>query len=548
MPRWTLRPETAAWLVAGYLVFALNIPVLQHLYGSVAPRSLYDWLFLAVVVFNFLAVFALLLGIFATKRTFLPVAGTLVLITALVSFPMLEYGIVFSSGMIRNFLETDTAEARDLINVRAIGYVLALGVVPAMVLSRIDIASRPLREELRFKALSGVAIVATMLVVTYPFFMNITSVFREHNVLRLKVAPYSAIVGAVTHWRRTHEVAAIPIEPIGADARKAAAPAPAAASRKLVVLVIGETARAQNFSLLGYERPTNPKLAAIPGVVAYSASTSCGTATAYSVPCMFSGLGRSHFDQYASARREGLLDVLKHASVNVLWRDNQGGCKGVCARVANESVVKGPHTHPELGDPLDENLLIGLDPWIDAQTGDAVLVLHMMGSHGPAYYRRYPQTREVFTPACHDTQFSRCTRETIVNAYDNTIAYTDHVLAELIALLARRDARGLPSAMIYVSDHGESLGEKGIYLHGMPFALAPKEQTHVPLISWFSPRFQRQTGLDLTCVMAGRSAPTSHDNLFHTVLGMLDIETSLRAPNLDLYAACRQTAKAGASD
>ncbi len=549
LPRWTLRPETAAWLIAGYGVLALNIPFLRHLYTSVSPRTLYEWAFLLVVVFDLIALFALFLGAFASRWLFKPVAAVMLLLAAMTSHPMLEYGIVFNAEMIRNMLETNGPEARDLVTPRSIGFVLAFAVVPIVLLTRLTISPRPFWSELRFKAISCAALVAAMLIVTYPFIMNITSVFREHNVLRLKLAPYSAIAGAVTHARRSVATNAIPIEPIGRDARKIATPTQAPlSSRKLVVVVVGETARAQNFSLLGYERPTNPRLAAIPGLVAYSSSTSCGTATAYSVPCMFSGIGRRDFDQYASARREGLLDVLKHAGVTVRWRDNQGGCKGVCARVSTESVVDGPHKHPELNDPLDENLLSDLDPWIDGQTGDAVLVLHMMGSHGPAYYRRYPQNREIFKPACQDTQFSRCTRELIVNAYDNTIAYTDHVLAELISLLARSDAKGRQTAMVYVSDHGESLGENGIYLHGMPYALAPKEQTQVPMLAWFSPRFQRQSGLDLGCVMAGRSAPTSHDNLFHTVLGLLDIETKTRTPGLDLFSACRRIAKSSASD
>ena len=548
MPRWKLRPETAVWLVAGYLALVLNIPFLRQLYTSVAPSGLYEWSFLLVVLFNLIALFALFLGAFANRWTFLPVAATLVLLSALASYPMLEYGIVFNVDMIRNVLETHGAEARDLVTVRSVAFVAAFGVLPIALLTRIDIASRPFWAEIRFKAISGIAVTATMLLLTYPFLMNITSVFREQNVLRLKLTPFNVVAGSITHWRRAAEAGAQAIEPIGLDARRVVGSTNAAASRKLVVIVVGETARAQNFSLLGYPRVTNPRLATIPGVVAYTAATSCGTATAHSLPCMFSNLGRRDFDQYTSARREGLLDVVQHAGVKVLWRDNQAGCKGVCARGPIQSVVTGPHKHPENGDPLDENLLSDLDPWIDTLTGDGVLVLHMMGSHGPAYYRRYPPDREIFKPACHDTQFSRCTRETIVNAYDNTIAYTDHVLAELIALLSRRDAQGLQSSLLYVSDHGESLGENGIYLHGMPYAIAPKEQTQVPLIAWLSPRQQRQSGLDLACVMAGRSAPTSHDNLFHTVLGLLDIETSVRTPSLDLFSACRAPPKSAASD
>jgi lipid A ethanolaminephosphotransferase len=171
--------------------------------------------------------------------------------------------------------------------------------------------------------------------------------------------------------------------------------------------------------------------------------------------------------------------------------------------------------------------------------GHAVIVLHMMGSHGPAYHKRYPAAFERFQPACKESQFSRCSAESIVNSYDNSLVYTDHVLARLIGLLADNDARGRAAAMIYLSDHGESLGEGGAYLHGLPYALAPDVQKHIPFLLWLSPTYRADAAVDLACLQRRREATVSHDNLFHSVLGLLDIATRSYDRELDLFAPCR---------
>jgi lipid A ethanolaminephosphotransferase len=338
------------------------------------------------------------------------------------------------------------------------------------------------------------------------------------------------------------------VKPFGIDAKRG--PSWTTPTRKSVtVLVIGETARAVNFSLNGYARETNPRLAKLDGLINFPNVTSCGTDTAQSLPCMFSGAGRAKTSSDISRRREGLLDIIKRAGFPVLWRENQSGCKAVCARVATENLTtsKIPQFFHN-SESSDAVLLHQLEDKIAAAGSDAVIVLHMMGSHGPAYYKRYPPEFEKFTPVCKSSQFSHCTGEEIVNAYDNTILYTDHVLGELAEKLKALDAAGQPASMIYLSDHGESLGEKNIYLHGMPYALAPQVQKHVPMVMWFSPLYQKTFGLDTACLAQRSKSEFSHDNFFHSVLGLLDIETKPYAPELDIFAPCRkQSAQAGAA-
>jgi len=186
----------------------------------------------------------------------------------------------------------------------------------------------------------------------------------------------------------------------------------------------------------------------------------------------------------------------------------------------------------------DEILLHGLQNWLDARKGDVAVILHMRGSHGPAYFKRYPPAYQVYTPVCETNQLGGCGRDSIVNAYDNSIRYTDHVLGETIELLKRNSAR-FDTAMLYMSDHGESLGEKGLYLHGLPYAFAPSEQTHIPMVLWLSDRLRADDRISSPCVAGLRDEPLSHDNLYYTVLGLLHVQTKMYEPARDLLTPCR---------
>jgi lipid A ethanolaminephosphotransferase len=222
--------------------------------------------------------------------------------------------------------------------------------------------------------------------------------------------------------------------------------------------------------------------------------------------------------------------------------DNNTGCKGVCDGLPNErlSTATAPGLCAERC--LDEGLVRALDARLDAlRAGDRstqLLVLHMLGNHGPSYFRRYPPAFERFTPACRNDDLGRCTREEIVNAYDNALLYTDYVLASLITRLQDREDR-VDSALLFMSDHGESLGEKGLFLHGVPWLVAPKEQTAVPAVTWHSAGFARSAGLDAACLRERAKAPVQHDHLFHSLLALLDVHTSLYDPAWDVTRTCR---------
>ena len=304
--------------------------------------------------------------------------------------------------------------------------------------------------------------------------------------------------------------------------------------RELIIMVIGEAARADRFSLNGYQRETNPRLRQ-KNAISFTNFWACGTSTAVSVPCMFLLDGESKSPALIKTQ-ENLLDVLQRSKVNVLWRDNNSDSKGVASRVPYQD-FKSPKVNPVCDTECrDEGMLVGLQSYIDSHpTGDIFIVLHQMGNHGPAYFRRYPPEFEQFKPACKDSDLNRCSREEIGNAYDNAILYTDHFLAKAIELLEKNDSK-FETALLYVSDHGESLGENGLYLHGLPKAIAPNAQLHIPAVMWFGSNFHE---VNLQALRIKSKIRYTHNNVFHTVLGLLEIKSAIYRPDMDILDKAR---------
>ena len=243
---------------------------------------------------------------------------------------------------------------------------------------------------------------------------------------------------------------------------------------------------------------------------------------------MFSVYGRRNYDEDKIRNSESLLNILDRAGMKVIWRDNQSGCKGVCTGVEEHKV--GNSKIPDLCDGdrcLDEVLLHGLDGILADTHGNLVLVLHQLGNHGPAYFKRYPPAFRKFEPVCETSDLAKCSREAIVNAYDNALLYTDHMLAQTIAFLKKQEEK-FDTGMIYLSDHGESLGENGLYLHGVPYPVAPKVQKEVPMVMWFSPSYAKNFSLDVDCLRAQATRPVTHDHFFHSPV--LTFHTLSRLP------------------
>jgi lipid A ethanolaminephosphotransferase len=306
-------------------------------------------------------------------------------------------------------------------------------------------------------------------------------------------------------------------------------------TKKLIVLVVGETSRAKNFSLNGYERETNPLLSKQKDLVNFTDVMSGGTYTGFSVPKMFSHRSKSDFKLSNSDHEENLLDLMKQVGYDVYWKENDSSCKGVCARVRN--INYNGKADKDLCDGdycFDEILLKDFENDIKNIKQDTIIVLHTIGSHGPTYYRRYPKEFKKFTPTCDTAELQSCPTENIVNVYDNTILYVDFVLNKTIEILKKYPQ--YKSVMLYASDHGESLGENGFYLHGSPYLIAPLVQKHIPMVLWINNKIKKD--IDINCIKQKENNKFSHDNIFHTIIGISNIKTKLYNKNLDIIDGC----------
>ncbi len=474
---------------------------------------------------------------FSFRRTTKPAFIFFIMVAAISSYFMDTFGVIITGDMIRNVVSTTVNEARHLITWKFILHVFAFGVVPSILIGWVKVNHRNLIPKLIHNIIViFVSLILAVGAVSFDYPLN-ASVIRNQRDFLGSLNPVAPVAGAVKYTQNTLEERNIVVAPLGEDAEKG--PLISGSSRPVVtIIVVGETARAQNFSLTGYERETNPELAQR-NVVSFTDATSCGTSTAVSMPCMFSVFGRAQYTNAKNLSSENLLDVLSRAGVNVVWWDNNSGDKRVAARIPNENFAAGDTVPFCRQGECDDGILVDqLKQYIGGITKDTVIVMHQIGAHGPAYYLRYPPEFERFTPACNTRQLGDCTPEEIVNVYDNTILYTDSVLAQIIDVLKEQEDRFVTS-MIYASDHGESLGELGLYLHGLPFILAPDVQIKVPFIVWLSPEFSETMKIDTSCLQGRRSDPISHDNLFHSVLGGMDISTEVYQPDLDIFAGCR---------
>ena len=530
----TVSPFLLNLAVASYLLVLCNATFWGHLFRIFEGRTVTALVFAGAVW----ALMLLVISVLAVRRAQKAVLVAMLITAGVTSYYVDVLGVVVDRDMIQNAMTTTFAESKHLITLHFLGHVFLYGGIPSILVLWTGI-----RRASVLRGLAGVGLVAvlsTALLVGL-LFTNLkaySTVLRGNKELMASVQPLAPMSGALRYAKMMFKSTQIVVQPTGTDAK----PGPflaKAAKPVLMVIVAGETGRAQNWSLGGYERDTNPDLAQR-DIVYYPNATSCGTATATSLPCMFSPLTKAEYSYEGGLSHENLLDVLTHAGFAVEWWDNNTGDKNIADRVFSRTMK--PEDGAEFCFPecIDGVFLKDLQDKADTITQNTVIVLHQIGSHGPSYWLRYPPERAPFKPACETPELTNCSTEEIVNAYDNTIAYTDHFLSQVIDLLDASD-RVIP-AMYYMSDHGESLGEGGLYLHGTPYFMAPEYQTRVPMVIWMSERFRDSLALDEGCLAARAADPVSHDNLFSTVLGMLDVTTTARDTALDLAGACRQAA------
>ena len=520
-------------LCAAYVTLALNWSFWSYIFRNLEITGAATALFaLSLPLLTFTLCYALF-SLLAWRRACKPVIISLFLLAAATDYFMYRYGVYIDKDMLRNVLQTDPAEVRDLVTIDGVAHVVVFGLLPSLLVLWTDVRSVPFLREAK-QRLKGVALCLAFFAVCAGVTFKEYVVFgRNHKRVVKLLNPVNSIGAAVDYAQKRF---AAPKTFVTLDEKARHAPFPDE-NITVFIMVLGEAARAENFSLNGYARKTNPRLSA-EDIVNFPDVASAGTATAFSVPAIFSPKPRKDFDPEKAAYSENLLDLLKRSGYNVLWRENNSGCKGVCARVPTETTDKNNPAYCDGSYCYDEILLEGLEDYLRGLTKDTFIVLHTIGSHGPAYYKRYPDAYRQFDPTCDTGEIQSCPRESIVNTYDNSILYADAVVAKTIGIL--RKFPQFEAGLLYVSDHGESLGENGLYLHGLPYGIAPDTQKKIPMVLWMSDVMREEDHIDYDCLKKyAATGSFSHDNLFHSLAGLMEINTWLYEERLDLFKTCR---------
>ncbi len=452
----------------------------------------------------------------------------------------LYYGILFDTTMLQNLLETDHQEAFDLLTNNFWVTFIITGLLPLAILFKLQITYPPIVKQVTENISKFFIFITLAFVCIYPYYGNISFFVRNNNNYLtnslLPTAPIRSFFKNMQLAIKEEKISKKILDPkasINYNNIKNKKP-------RIYVLMIGETAREKTFRKSLYNNASiQDLLLDQENLVYFSNFWSCGTNTALSVPCMFSLYPKSEYRREMNKQYENIADIIQRVGFDVTWRNNNSGCKDVCSNLKNDPITKNNSLEfYHKGYIYDEALIQDLKKRISLKKTDQVIFLHMMGSHGPAYYKRVPEQFKLIQPSCESSNFSDCTQQEIINAYENSILYTKLIINKAIASLEAID-ENYDSFLMYLSDHGESTGENGIYLHGIPYFLAPKEQTHIPALIWMSESFKKNAKIDLNCLLNKKQQQFSHDYFSHSLLSLLNISSSVYQEKLDIFYGCK---------
>lgn len=532
-------------LLAMWLGLILNFAFYQKIHEFTPYANLKAGLLLVATALIIIAFYNLVLQWLNWKWNAKILASVLIILGGFSAYFVNSLGVVITPDQIQNMLQTDAREVRDLWSMRLVIWTLVFVVFPLFIIWMLKIQPASLGHQLVHKSLSSVVSLGLILGLLFCFYVDYAAIFREHRDLKGMLSPQNSIASTLSYYKKKAPKANLPLVAFGEDAHLLQQ-AQMQDHPKLMVLVVGETARAESFALNGYARNTNPELSKL-AVINFNQVSSCGTATAVSVPCMFSGMSRETYDEQLASHREGLLDIAQRAGYQVTWIDNNSGCKGACDRVQKYQIpaqLKQKWCDAS-GECFDEILVDSLKDYLahldKNNPKPQLIVLHQMGSHGPAYFKRSKTPYQPFQPTCNSNAIQGCSTEELKNSYDNSIVYTDHVLAQIVETLKQQTQ--YQTGFWYLSDHGESTGEHGLYLHGAPYSMAPTQQTHVPMLMWFSDAWKQQNTHQVRCLKGQTGQARSHDHLFPSLLSLLDIKTQVTEAKNDMLAQCSPSLK-----
>lgn len=527
---WPWRLTPSGFIVIFTLVnaFLLNLPLLTYVEKNIGlTSSLGIGVQLVILGLSWISMWSILgivsiIGISLLKF----IAVTFLVLNSIALFAINTYQVVLDKAMMGNVWGTNKEEAIDLFHFSLFYYLFFAVVISIFIILYINI-----RHQSRLKTFIHL-LIALILGLGIVFFNSTAWLWVDKNS--------KMIGGLMLPWSYTFNSVRFLNEQNDAERKLRNLPdLMLKASDELpvtVVLVIGESARSQNFQIYGYSRETNPDLSK-KNISIIANPKACSTYTRKSLECML-----SHDPEGNGLTHEVLPNYLhRSGQVEVIWRTRNSGQPAL----GNFRILKADQLSkicrlPDCSEPdQDEALLAELDlDILNARHPKQFIVLHQSGSHGPSYEKKYPPNFARFMPVCDSVDLKKCTPQSLMNAYDNTIIYTDFLLNKLIDMLDKINDRRI--ILIYVSDHGESLGEGGWYLHGAPDLLAPKEQINIPMMVWLSSVSSKNLSVRAELIHKNLfsydyNLPNGHFQIFHSILGALGISSAVYLPERDVF-------------
>ena len=441
-----------AMIMSAVLLLLFHYPFFNFVFNNVDYKSftgisIIISLVIAMLVAN---AFVLFLMFFLSRFVGKFLLIVFFLINAVAVYFVNTYSVIIDESMIGNVLNTNYSESSSFFSIKLVLYLIFLGVIPSIYILKVKIVNVTLKRFL-------VSIGFTLLFLLTLVFANASNwlwIDKNSKTLGGLAMPWSYAVNIPLFYihksQQNQKEILLPDATIKDE------------EKSVVILVIGESARSENFSLYGYPKNTNPLLSKIPNVFHYKATSNATYTTA--------GVKSILDYQNTDDLYEILPNYLYRNNIDVYWRTNNWGEPPVHIKnyENKEALMKNCK-----GDGCDYDgvLLSGLKEEILASKKNKIfIVLHTSTSHGPTYSKKYPAQFETFKPVCNSVELGNCSHAELINAYDNTIVYTDYLLANVIEDL--KQLKEYKSAMIFVSDHGESLGENNLYMHGLPLSIA----------------------------------------------------------------------------
>lgn len=536
--RLTIKVTTFIILLAFYYGFVLNYPIIREIFSlsKDVPDVWFPYTAPLVLFFSFVIIFSL----FAVPIIMKPFMAIFTLTSAVALYGAVNYHILFDVSMIENVFGTNASEISFYLNLRSVLYMLVFGIFPTLLIFWVRVEYR---KSLLWELSSRIILVLLALVgivfIAITTYKDYASVGRNNKYLNKMIIP-AHVYDTYKYIKLNYLTKPLPYISLGDDATLMVTE-----NKKptLVIFVLGETARSMNFKDNGYSRDTQPYTKNL-GFISFKNVSSCGTYTALSVPCMFSNMERTDYSKARANAQDNALDIIAKSDTETLWIDNDGGDKGVAKKTLLININPTEDDNLCNGETcFDEVMLKHTNTFIQADDKDKLIVLHTIGSHGPTYFQRFPVEKAKFAPWCNRKDIEQCTDQEITNVYDNTLVYTDYFLSQVVATLKKYSSQ-YNVAMMYMSDHGESLGESGLYLHGTPYSIAPKEQTTVPWLMWIPKQYAEQKQIDLDCLKKESQQSTySHDNFFHSLIGFYGVNTKEKQADMDVFTTCKSHLK-----